>query len=131
MADRKPKAASRALKRLGPLGVVVTIVVVLELIWHPISFFVFDRKYDNVPQYSKREAYATTERAQQILDAFTRPTGTDAIVTSRCGGKAGIEFQYGTHELRVQLEEHLRVRGIWYTGREWTLDGVPVELRNV
>lgn len=124
------KGRPRALKRLGLLAGVV-VVVALEMLWHPLGFFVFDRLYDNVPQYSGCDAYVTPELAQQALDGFPRPAGIDALVVPRCDGKAGIEFQYGSHKLRVQLEEGLRVRGTWRTGKGWMLDGIPAELRNV
>ena len=125
------KGRPRALKRLGLLAGVVVVALALEMLWHPLGFFVLDRLYDNVPQYSGCDAYVTPERAQQAIDGFPRPPGIDAMVVLRCDDKAGIEFQYGTHTLRAQLEEGLRTRGAWRTGKGWMLDGIPVELRNV
>jgi hypothetical protein len=132
MSAKGTKGRSNTFRRLGILTIIVVGAVVgVELKWHPIDFFLSDRLGDNVPQHASCDAYPAPEEAQKALVGFPRSADVEALVSDRCGGKGGIQFQYGAHAQRSELEKVLQSRGMWEVGTGWFLQGVPVQLQNV
>jgi len=127
----RPRGSRRLILAAVAAAIVLLAVIFIEVQWHPGGFYIADKLYDNVPQYAGCSKFVSSPEAQQVLKALTIPSEVEAFVTDRCGGKSGIEFQYPSHEVRLNLEEVLKRHGQWKEGCGWFLRQVPVELRNI